>query len=419
MSSQKPPERKASQGAATPPPGAPRLHIFCEDAGTAATAARSVEDKRLAGHEVSRRMGGVHAARAHYAHEPSPDLIVVESLLDASGILADMDALAEVCDTGTKVIVIGHVNDVLLYRELLRREISDYLVAPVDHAMLVDAILAALKGQSPEVAGRVILFIGAKGGCGSSTVCHNTGWMLAERMMAETIIADFDLAFGTLGLDFNQDGGHGLSEALAAAHKLDAELVTRLVAKCSDQLSLLTASYMLDADPEIRPDDALRLAELLARETPFTLLDMPCEWRPWTRALTEQADDIVITAEPDLANLRNAKNIIDTARALRATAKPPVLVMNKTALPRRPEISIRDFANAVDLEPAVTLGFDAQLFGAAANNGLMIGEIAPKSRHLELFRTLAEILGGKRPARTGSRGVLTPLIERLSRRLAG
>jgi pilus assembly protein CpaE len=398
--------------------GRPRIHFFLEDAGTAAAAGRATQDRRLAGHDFTRRMGGVHAARAYYAGQPSPDLLVVESLLDARGILADMDALSDVCDGGTKVLVIGHVNDVLLYRDLLRRHVSDYLVASVTPPQLAEAIAAALKGEAPEVAGRVVAFLGAKGGCGSSSVCHNTGWLLAEEIKAGTIIADFDLAFGTLGLDFNQDGGHGLAEALASSYKLDSEGLGTLLAKCSDQLGLLTASYMLDADPEVKAEDAVRLVELLSRSVPFTLLDLPNEWRGFTRALVEMADDVVITAEPDLANLRNAKNLIDTARSMRATAKPPVLVMNRVGLPRRPEISARDFANAVDLEPSVTIGFDAQLFGTAANNGLMIGECAPKSKHLELFRALAQMLGGKRPAKAQGRGMLAPLMERLGRRHA-
>lgn len=396
-----------------------RIDIFCEDAGTAETLAGLALDRRLTGIEFTRRMGGIHAARTAYAETPSPDLIIVETLLDASGILSDMERLAEVCDAGTRVIVIGHLNDVLLYRELLRRDISDYLVAPVETGQVVDAIRTSLKDEPAETLGRVIAFIGAKGGAGSSTVCHNTGWVLAEQMKAGTIIADFDLAFGTLGLDFNQDGGQGLADALATSYKLDAEMIASLLAKCSDHLGLLTASYMLDDSTTIQTEDALRLTERLSQTVPFVLLDLPSQWHGWSRALIEEADDIVITAEPDLANLRNAKNLIDTARAIRKTAKPPILIMNKAGMPRRPEISLRDFANAVDLTPSTTIGFDAQAFGVAANNGLMIGEAAPKSRHLELFRGLAGLLGGKTPAMKTQTGLIKPIIERLNRRLAG
>jgi pilus assembly protein CpaE len=362
-------------------------------------------------------MGGVHAARKIFAAAPTPELIIVESLLDSASMLADLESLAQVCDAGTKLIVVGHVNDVLLYRELLRRHISDYLVAPVAPAQLAESVAAALSGQSAEPLGRLIAFIGAKGGCGSSTICHNTAWTLAEQLKSETVIADFDLAFGTLGLDFNQDSGQGMAEALAAGERCDPAMLGKLMTRCSDRLALLTPPGTLDAT-DISPVSAEHLAELLSQTVPFTLLDMPRDWRPWARALIARADDIVLTAEPDLANLRNAKNIIDAARALRMTAKPPLLVLSKANTPRRPEISARDFANAVDLEPAAIVEFDAQLFGAAANNGLMIGEASPKAKVLELFRTLAETLGGKAPAAQQPPSLIRPLIERLSRRRA-
>jgi len=412
------PDRQSGSGAAQPFIRT-RVDVFCEDTATAEALARMANDHRLAGMDFSHRMGGVHAARRRYAETPSPELLIVETLLDANGVLADMDALAEVCDAGTRVIVIGHLNDVLLYRELLRRDISDYLVAPADPNQLVEAIRTAFREGPAETFGRVIAFIGAKGGSGSSTVCHNTGWVLAEQMKAATIIADFDLAFGTLGLDFNQDGGQGLSEALAASHKLDEEMIDGLLARCSDHLGLLTASYMLDTQTSIQEEDTLRLVERLSQSAQFVMLDLPGQWSSWTAAVIEQADDVVITAEPDLPNLRNAKNLIETARTLRKTAKPPVLIMNRIGLPRRPEISMHDFVRAVELEPTITIDFDAQLFGMAANNGLMVGEAAPKSRQLDLFNRLALFLGGKRPPAGESSGLIRPLIERLNRRLAG
>ncbi len=132
----------------------------------------------------------------------------------------------------------------------------------------------------------------------------------------------------------------------------------------------------------------------------------------------EFASAPVITAEPDLANLRNAKNLIEAARTLRATDKPPLLVLNKLQMPRRPEISPRDFATAVDLEPASLIEFDAQLFGSAANNGLMIGEVSPKAKHAELFRVLAETLSGKAAPTERKSGLFKPLMHRLSRKLA-
>ena len=407
-------DRAAPRRAASPES---RIHIFCEDQGTRDAAASATRDRHLAKLRIELHMGGVCAARAMFATSATPDLIVVESLLEPAAMLAELETLAEVCDAGTKVVVIGHVNDVPLYRELTRRHISEYLVAPLRAGPFAETIAGALAGHSAQSPGRVIAFLGAKGGCGSSTVCHNTGWALAEMLDVTTIIADFDLAFGTLGLDYNQDPGQGIGEALAAGDRLDSPMLGKLMAKCSERLSLLTPPCTLDTDPDVAPDCAAQLVQLMGRTASVAALDLPLGWRASTRALIAEADQLVITAEPDLANLRNAKNLIEAARTLRATDKPPLLVLNKLHMPRRPEISAHDFGNALDLEPAALIEFDAQLFGSAANNGLMIGEISLKSKHAELFRALGETLSGKTAAIGPRGGLLKPLMDRLSRGL--
>jgi pilus assembly protein CpaE len=183
---------------------------------------------------------------------------------------------------------------------------------------------------------------------------------------------------------------------------------------------LLTASYALSAEPGIDRTSALQIANLLRQTSQAALLDLPGGWSDWSRALIEQADDCVVVAEPDLANLRNAKNLIDTIRATRDADRPPLLVMNKVGMPRRPEITVKDFAGAVDLRPSLVVGFDARAFYTAANNGLMIGELTPKARLAAQFLRLARQLGGmppSKPAEKSAKSLIKPLIDRISRKM--
>lgn len=392
------------------------VHIFCEDQGTASHLAAAARDRRLSKMQVTTQLGGIHAACAYYAKSETPALIVVESLLDGATMLADLARLAEVCDADTKVIVIGHINDVLLYRELLRRDISDYLVAPLTTAQVIESIAAALSGESSAPLGRIAAFVGAKGGCGSSTVCHNVAWMLAESLNCETVVTDFDLPFGTVGLNFNQDAMRGMGEALSAGERLDVASIAKLRSKCSDHLSLLTAPCALGEDVDVNVGAALHLTELLSQSAQFVALDMPRAWGNWARQLIAQADEVVITAEPDLASLRNTKNMVDAIGAMRGPGWVPLLVLNRVNLPRRQEISLRDFANAVEVRPAAVIEFDAQLFGAASNNGQMIGEVSIKARAADAFRELAGAIAGK-PVATKARSVFSPIIDRLSRKI--
>ena len=132
-----------------------------------------------------------------------------------------LDSLAEVCDAGTRVVVIGRHNDVLLYRELIRRGVSDYLIAPVGTIDVVRAICGLFSSPDAKPVGRVIAVIGAKGGVGASTVAHNIAWAIARDLQLDTVVTDLDLGFGTAGLDYNQDpaAGHCGCGVLTRPHR--------------------------------------------------------------------------------------------------------------------------------------------------------------------------------------------------------
>nr|WP_245409466.1 hypothetical protein [Methyloceanibacter sp. wino2] len=221
----------------------PRVNIqaFCEDQDTASVIQKASEDRRLSKAHVTVQMGGVEAAVAFYRDASTPNLIVIESLLDRTEMLADLERLAEVCDAGTKVIAVGHVNDVVLYRELLRRGVSEYVVAPTGVAQLIESISSIYTDPSTGPVGQSIAFVGTKGGAGSSTVCHNTAFAIAGALESDVVIADMDLPFGTAGLDFNQDPLQGIGDALSAPERLDEVLLDRLLSRCSEHLSLFAA----------------------------------------------------------------------------------------------------------------------------------------------------------------------------------
>ena len=104
----------------------------------------------------------------------------------------------------------------------------------------------------------------------------------------------------------------------------------------------------------------------------------------------------MIVATPDLASLRNTKNMLDVLRANRGRMiLAPRLVLNQAGVAKRPEIPVKEFAAAVGVEPRLVLPFDPQVFGTAANNGQMLAEIQPNSRAAEGMRLLAELVTGR------------------------
>jgi pilus assembly protein CpaE len=393
----------------------PRVNIqaFCEDQDTGSVIQRAAQDRRLAKAHVTVQMGGVQAAVAFYKNDSTPDLIIIESLLDRGLLLADLDRLAEVCDPGTKVIAIGHINDVLLYRELVRRGVSEYVVAPVKVNQIIESISTIYTDPETGPVGQVIAFVGAKGGSGSSTVCHNTAFAIASALKRDVVIADFDLPFGTAGLDFNQDPLQGISDALAAPERLDEVLLDRLLSRCSDHLSLFAAPSTLDRPYDLEPNACETVLDVVRENVPWIAVDVPHLWTAWAKQVVLRADHVVITAAPDLANLRNAKNLVDQLKATRPNDRAPVLVLNQVGVPKRPEIPVKDFGHAIELDPKIIIDFDAQLFGTAGNNGQMIEEVSEKSKSAEAFRSLANLLTDRFEQKSERPSLLAPILSRL------
>ncbi len=393
---------------------APRVSVqaFCETVETASAVQAASEDRRLAKAHVKIQMGGATAAVEAYRNAPTPNVIVIESEGRADDILAGLDRLAEVCDAGTRVVVIGRINDVTLYRELTRRGVSDYMIAPVNAVDIVRAICGLFSSPDAKPVGRIIAVIGAKGGVGASTIAHNVGWAIARDVGLDSVVTDLDLPFGTAGLDYNQDPPQGIADAVFSPDRIDTGFVDRLLSKCTDHLSLLAAPATLDRVYDFGAEAFDAVLDALRGSIPCIVLDLPHQWSGWTKRLLLSADDILVVAAPDLANLRNAKNMVDLLRSARPNDHRPFYCLNQVGVPKRPEITPADFAKALEDPPLAVIPFEPQLFGTAANNGQMIAEVSANHKTAETFRQLAQVLTGRAEAKQG-RGGLMPLLSKL------
>jgi pilus assembly protein CpaE len=339
-------------------------------------------------------------------------VIVLESD-GRNDLLGGLDQLATVCDAGTRVVVIGRINDVTLYRELVRRGVSDYVLAPVGAIDVVRSICNLFSAPEAKAVGRIIAVVGAKGGVGASTISHNVAWAIARDLAMDAVVADLDLAFGTAGLDYNQDPPQGIADAVFSPDRVDTAFIDRLLSKCTDHLSLLAAPATLDRVYDFGTDAFDAVFDTLRSTMPCIVLDIPHQWSGWTKRALIGADDILIVAAPDLANLRNAKNLFDLLKAARPNDRPPLYCLNQVGVPKRPEIAAAEFAKAIESQPVVSIPFEPQIFGSAANNGQMIAEISANHKSIEMFLQIAQRLTGRSETKKQKSSLLSPLIEKL------
>ena len=393
----------------------PRISIqaFCETEGVAGPIQRAGEDRRMTRAHLKVHMGGIATAVEFYQTAPTPNLIILESRNEPKALLEALRELSEVCDPSTKVVIIGHYNDVGLYRELIRSGISEYVVAPISMVDVISVISSIFVDPEGDPIGRSIAFVGAKGGVGSSTIAHNVAWSMSALFSSEVMVADLDLAFGTANINFDQDPAQGIAEAVFSPERIDDVYLDRLLAQCAERLSLLAAPSTLDRVYDFDAEAFTQIIDTAQRNAPLVVLDVPHIWSGWSRNTLMMADEVVITATPELANLRNTKNLIDMLAKLRPNDAAPKLVLNQVGVPKRPEISVADFAEPLGITPMAVIPFEPQLFGNASNNGRMLGEMDAKNAIVQTINEISHVLTGRSEVKARKKAAFGDLLGRL------
>ena len=392
----------------------PRISVqaFCETEDTAAAIRAASQDRRLAKAHVTVKMGGIATAIDVYQRVPTPNVIILQTD-GGNGILDGLDQLAGVCDPGTRVVVIGSPDDDVSYRELVRRGINDYVIGPIEPLDAIRSICSLFSAQDAVPTGRIIAVVGAKGGVGASTIAHNVAWTIGRDLALDSVVIDLDLPFGTASLDYNKDPLQGIANAVFQPDRPDTALMERLLAKCSDNLSLLAAPATLERVYDFGAEAFDAIFDTLRMTTPCIVLDVPHQWTAWTRRALLGADDILIVAEPDLANMRNTRNLMNLLKASRPNDRPPLYCLNQVGMSKRPEIELRAFAKTIESPPIATIPFDSKMFGMAANNGQMIAEIAAGHRTTKTFLQIARRLTGHPEPKKTRGAFLQPIIRKL------
>lgn len=393
----------------------PRISIqaFCETQEFAELIEEAAADRRLSRTVTKTQMGGITAALEAFRDKPTPNLLVIETSGARELLFRQLESLAAFCDNDTKLVVIGYENDIKLYRDLLKLGVSDYIVKPFGILTFIWQLSSLYSGEVTQSLGRTIGVVGAKGGVGASTIAHNLAWLITRSLKTQGVIVDLDLPFGTTALDFNQDPSQGIADAIYSPDRIDETFIDRLMVKCSDTLSILSAPATLDRLYDLPETAVDATIDLLRATTPVIILDIPHQWTAWTRHVMATMDELVIVTAPDLANLRNVKILIKTLKSMRRNDHPPHVILNTVGLPKRPEISPAEFAKTLDAGPLVVSPFDAKLFGSAANNGQMLDEIDPSAQVVSLLSSLGYQLMGRVSPSSVKTGPIGAMLARL------
>jgi len=381
----------------------PRLVAFLADDITRETVARLAA--QLGWRDAVIGQGGIAAAAQAIDAAAPPGLLVID-ISDNDDPLGAMDALAEICPPATRVVTVGTSNDIMLYRRLLAMGVVDYLHKPVAADALHEALLQASRpieriAAAPSTrTARVIAFIGARGGVGTTTLATAIGWCLGEEQQQRVALLDLDLQFGNVALGLDLEPGRGLREALEHPERIDGLFVSGAMTG-TPRLRVLAAEEPLDDHPLLDPSSVDPLLAALNDDFDCVIVDVPRALDGMARRLLARADATVIVGDFSLAAMRDTHRLIVLTAVLRPGVAPIVLVNRAGALARG-EIDHAAFEKGIGRKIDCVIPYDAKAAVAMAQHGKPLPAVAQSSKAAAALRRLAVTLSGHEAAKPRS-----------------
>lgn len=369
---------------------------FTETAERAEAVRAAAADHRLRRCRVAVHEGGLEAAAATLATTESPDLLILETHLEASRLLQALDALSHAVSPETRVVVLGRSNDIGLYRALLGMGVTEYLFGSVTGPELAEVVVNTFIVEAREGAGRLIAVYGTRGGVGTSTVAVNLAHALGRETDEDVLLVDLDIAFGTSALALNLNPRQSVLDALAQPDRLDDVLLERFKVTYDDRLSLLAAPGLVNGAVVQPSSEALdMLFGIVRRDAAFVVLDLPHVWTDWVYQVLLDANELVLVTYPDLANLRDARNLMERLGEARGVQAPARIVFNREGASRKGELTAKDFEESLGTKPALSIPYEPALFGAAMNNGEPVLQTTRNGAVARAFVDLAWLVSGR------------------------
>ena len=320
--------------------------------------------------------------------------VLLLDLADAAAPIAEVSSARTVGGSELKLITLGIVNDVSLFRDLLAAGANDYLVKPATR----ETLSAALEKRSVSGTGtsgglgQVIVFVGSRGGVGTTTTAVSCAWLIAEERNERVALVDLDLHFGTIALKLDTDPGSGLCEALEQPSRIDSLFIERAMVKVTDNLLVLAAEASAAQHLIVDAGAVDMLLYELRRKFARIVVDLPRGANPIQRVVLGAASHVVVVCERSLAGLRDTIRL----QTLMRDQAPQVRLwlVEAGATGERALIGKGEFEKGIAKALDASLSHDPKAAGAAANSGQPLPVAVPRSPVVKEFRQLTEMLAG-------------------------
>lgn len=324
--------------------------------------------------------------------------------LDCDIVLIDLDSNREAAldlveginaqNGFVTVMVYSRSNDADLLARCMRAGAREFLAEPVLSTSLAEALRASARRMDKSLArktgGRILVFWGAKGGVGVTTLATNFAIALKKEANRKVALADLNLRLGDAAMLLAMQNQFTILDALQNSERLDREFVSTLLVEHQSGVALLAASDQYVSPGSAESANIGRLLSILREQFPFVVVDGGPSLGEGVETLFDLADCVYLVAQVDVPALRNAQRIV---AHLQRSGEDRVQVILNRYEPRKVEVDEERIAKALGLEPRWKVPDDRSSVERCRNSGQpLIFENSPVSRVLE---QMARVICGK------------------------
>jgi pilus assembly protein CpaE len=253
--------------------------------------------------------------------EQNYDVIIID--LDSNPEYA-LDLVESICVNGQATVMVysAKADSELLVR-CMRAGAREFLTTPFAPGVMAEALVrasvrrpvprvvavAAPPPQTKKTEGRFLVFLGAKGGAGVTTLACNYAVSLVQESGLKTLLIDFDLPFGSAAIDLGITAEYSTVNALQNSARLDSSFLSRLVVKHSSGLFVLAAPGKV-ADSNFSREEIDKLLDLARQEYDYVVVDAGCRLDLTATALFGKASTVYLVTQVGVPELRNSNVLI-------------------------------------------------------------------------------------------------------------
>lgn len=305
----------------------------------------------------------------------SPSYILIDVGHSTPDVFEQLDNLAQHCTVGTKVVVIGDVNDLGFYRELLKKGVVEYFNKPasaddIKLAFLAQSVSSSAISPTSEMQGKAISFICSSSGDGSTTVALNAAYALATKFKAPTVIVDMDFQFGLVARNLDLSYSLGIKDLyLQPEGTIDQTFIEKTIVPYKNNLSILPAPRELGIMPNIPAGSFVNIIQVLKKKYKYVIIDLPHLWTEWLAVVLNEVEKNVMVSQLNLKSVTHASRLLDAFENSGIPRAKTSILINRSGSKLKEPFTAAEFALATKHKVDYYISNESKIMAASEDKG--------------------------------------------------